>query len=156
MTYSLSLFLLLIAFWAANSGIYTSFVLLASLVSIIFVIIICRRMRLLDYETLPLHLLTRILPFYCWLIKEIVIGSCHVLKLIFQGEQAISPTIVTLKLNFTDELSRVIFANSVTLVPGTLCIKLDKHSIQVHALTQALADELLSGKLAQRVKRLES
>lgn len=156
MRYTLSLLLLLIAFWASNSNIYTEFLFIGAFVSIMLVLLISHRLCLLDQESLPLHLLTRIAPFYCWLIKEIMVGSFYVLKLIFLGNKAISPTIITITLDFNDELSKVIFANSITLVPGTLSLKLDKQSVQVHALTQELADELLNGEMARRIKRLES
>jgi len=120
------------------------------------VLLITRRMRLLDRESLPLHLFIRIVPFYAWLVKEIVRGSFYVLKLIFRGEKALSPTIITIPLDFKDELSKVIFANSITLTPGTLSLQLDRESVQVHTLTRELADDLLSGEMARRIKDLES
>jgi len=156
MRYTLGLFLLLIAFWASNSNIHTGLLFFLGLLSIILVLLISWRMSLLDSESLPLHLLIRIIPFYAWLLKEIVVNSFYVLKLIFRGEQALSPTIITIPLDFKEDLSRVIFANSITLTPGTLSLQLDRDSIQVHALTRELADELLTGEMARRIKELES
>lgn len=156
MRYTFSLFLLLLAFWASNSDIHTGLLFFLGLVSAMLVLLITRRMRLLDRESLPLHLFTRIVPFYAWLLKEIVVGSFYVLKLIFRGQKALSPTIITIPLDFKDELSGVIFANSITLTPGTLSLHLDRESVQVHALTRELADGLLSGEMAQRIKDLES
>lgn len=156
MRYTASLFLLLLAFWAGNSEIHTGLLFFLGLVSVMLVLLITRRLRLLDRESLPLHLFTRIAPFYCWLLKEIFFGSLYVLKLICLGDKAISPTIITVAFEFEDELSHVIFANSITLIPGTLSLQINKESVLVHALTQQLADELLGGEMARRIKRLES
>ncbi|WDE09030.1 Na+/H+ antiporter subunit E [Thalassomonas viridans] len=156
MRYTFSLFLLLLAFWASNSNIHTGLLFFLGLVSIMLVLLISRRMRLLDREALPLHLLVRIIPFYAWLLKEIVCGSVYVLKLIFRGKEALSPIIITVPLDFKEDLSKVIFANSITLTPGTLSLQLDRDSVQVHALTRELADELLAGEMARRIKELES
>ncbi|WDE02666.1 Na+/H+ antiporter subunit E [Thalassomonas actiniarum] len=156
MRYTFSLFLLLLAFWASNSEIHTGLLFFLGFVSIMLVLLITRRMRLLDRESLPLHLFTRIVPFYAWLLKEIVYSSFYVLKLIFRGEKALSPIIITIPLDFKDELSKVIFANSITLTPGTLSLHLDRDAVQVHALTRELAEALLSGEMARRIKALES
>lgn len=156
MRYTFSLFLLLLAFWAFNSDVHTSLLFFSGLVSTTLVLLISHRLQLPDRESQPFHLVTRIAPFYCWLIKEIVCGSFTVLKLVVQGDKALSPTIITVPFDFSDELSKVIFANSITLVPGTLSLHLDKGSVRVHALTQTFADQLLSGEMARRIKRLES
>ena len=155
MRYTFSLFLLLLAFWIVNSEYYTALLLFLGLLSIILVLVITHHMDLVDHESLPLHLIFRMVPFSFWLIKEIVLGSSYVLKRIFLGSKALSPTVITLKIDFRDEVSKVIFANSISLVPGTLSLQLDQESVQVHALTQELAEALLSGELARRIKRLE-
>lgn len=156
MRYVFGLFILLIIFWGVNSQYYSGFQLSLGLGSIALVMLLTHKMKLIDHESQPLHLLTRILPFYAWLIKEIVLGSLYVLKTILQGKQALSPKIITIKLDFKDDISTVIFANSITLTPGTLSLGFKNDSIQVHALTKELAQELLSGQLASKIKRLES
>ena len=155
MRYTFTLFFILLAFWALNSEYYTLFFLFWGMASVLLVLLIAYRMGLIDKESQPLHLVTRIAPYYLWLSKEIIIGSSYVLKRIILGSKAISPTIVTLKIDFKDELSKVIFANSITLVPGTLSMQLDRETIQVHALTRELAQQLASGEMARRIKSME-
>ena len=156
MRYPVSLFLLLSTFWLLNSSANNSLLLILGVASVLTVLLFTYKLKLLDKESLPIHLLTRIFPFYLWLIKEIVIGSCYVLKSILFRRQSIDPVTVVIKTNFSDELSKVIFANSITLVPGTLCLKLTDDSVTVHALTKYLAKQLQTNELALRVKRLES
>ncbi|PAJ73043.1 hypothetical protein CJF42_17925 [Pseudoalteromonas sp. NBT06-2] len=156
MRLTLSLFLLLIIFWTVNSGHYTHSILILGLLSIVLVLLICQRMKLVDQESLPLHLLIRISAFYCWLTKEIILGGIYVLKRILQGDTSIDPKIINIPLDFKDDICKVIFANSITLTPGTITLKLDNESIQVHALTTELADALINGEMARRIKMLES
>jgi multicomponent Na+:H+ antiporter subunit E len=155
MRFTFSLLLLLMLFWTVNSEYHSGLLLLLELISILLVLFVAHSMKLMDEETLPLHLLTRIWPFYLWLGKEIVLASCYVLKKICQGNNALTPQFITLSLDFKGEMSKVIFVNAITLIPGTLSVKLAQESVQVHVLTQELADDLKSGVLARQIKRLE-
>jgi multicomponent Na+:H+ antiporter subunit E len=51
----------------------------------------------------------------------------------------------------------VIYANSITLTPGTVTVSVDqkKGELLVHALSEKAARELLSGEMHRRVRKLE-
>ena len=53
------------------------------------------------------------------------------------------------------ELARVIYADSITLTPGTLSIDLEDGSVEVHALNESYLDVLERGEMDARVCRLE-
>ncbi len=156
MRYPLGLFLLLSVFWLMISANDSGQLLFLGFLSVLLVMLITHRMKLVDKESLPMHLITRIGPLYYWLIKEIISGSIYVLKKIILRDKAYTPKIVTIDLDFKHELSEVIFANSLTLTPGTLSLRFNHKSIHVHALTEELADELTGGELIRKIKRLES
>ena len=155
MRYSLGLFFVLTMFWLINSPNISSLLLFLGLISVCLVVTLIVRMKLLDRESLPLHLIARIIPFYLWLLKEIVLSSLNVLKKIVFPRQPLKPQILTIKLQFNEPLTEVIFANSITLVPGTLCLKLSKSEITIHALSKEFASTLRTGELTRRLKRLE-
>jgi multicomponent Na+:H+ antiporter subunit E len=51
------------------------------------------------------------------------------------------------------DLGKVIYANSITLTPGTVSINLtDDNRIIVHSLTQEGMDELKNGEMLRRVR----
>ena len=52
------------------------------------------------------------------------------------------------------DLGQVIFANSITLTPGTLSVDVANNEILVHALSKSGADDLLSGKMNRRVTQM--
>ena len=53
------------------------------------------------------------------------------------------------------DAGRVIFANSITLTPGTVTTRIADDAIEVHALSREGADDLLAGEMDRRVSALE-
>ena len=155
MRYSISLFLLLVVFWIVNSGYYNFLILFLGAVSVALVIFLSHRMNVVDHESLPLHLTVRIPGYWLWLIKEIVLANLDVTYRIWRGNSTISPTRFDLKISQRTDMGKVIYANSITLIPGTVAIDITGDSVSVHALTQKAAEELKSGLLDQRVSGLE-
>jgi len=49
----------------------------------------------------------------------------------------------------------VIFANSITLTPGTVSIDVQAGEIEVHALSKEAAEELVKGEMNRRVCAIE-
>jgi multicomponent Na+:H+ antiporter subunit E len=73
-------------------------------------------------------------------------------------EKAISPTWTVVSAKQKTRLGRVIFANSITLTPGTVSVEVGEDKILVHALSQEGADSLagdMGGEMGKRVCGLE-
>ena len=77
----------------------------------------------------------KLLTYCFWLIKEILKSNITVTKTI------LSPKKINVKQNMFDvplypksEAAQVIFANSITLTPGTITVETEKNSLLVHAL----------------------
>jgi multicomponent Na+:H+ antiporter subunit E len=90
-----------------------------------------------------------------WLLKEIVASNLTVAKLVLRPKLRVSPCVVRVKATQRGEGARVLFANSITLTPGTISMGTEKDAIIVHALTREIADGLLSGEMDRRVTALE-
>ena len=96
------------------------------------------------------------LPLYViWLIWEIIKANVDVARRILDPRLPISPRMVRVKADQRHELSRVIYANSITLTPGTVSVDTEGDMILVHALTKPAADDVEAGKMGRQVKRLE-
>ena len=67
----------------------------------------------------------------------------------------LSPRLVRVPLSQSNELATVIYANSITLTPGTVSVDIEGDEIIVHALTQELMDGLTEGDMDQRGNYLE-
>jgi len=147
----LSLLVFLALFWVLLSGYFTPFLLGAGLVSSIAVVwFVDRRMRVLDTEGHPVHMSLGALTYWPWLAWEIAKSAWDVTKIILHPRLPISPVILRVPATQETDTGRVLFANSITLTPGTVSLEADETSILVHALTRAGAEGLASGDMDRR------
>lgn len=121
------------------------------------VVLLALRMDVVDHEGHPLHLDPKALVIYwCWLLREIIVSNIYVCRLIVNPSMPISPTVIALRSSQSSDLSRVIFANSITLTPGTVTIDVDGDITEVHAITEEVARSLMQGSMDARVTALEN
>lgn len=156
MFHILSLGLVLSILWLLLSGHFSSVLLLSlGAASVALVLFISRRMDVIDGEGRhPIHLGWRIPVYIVWLIKEILLSSIAVARVILSPKMPIDPKMITVSGSQKRELGHVIYANSITLTPGTITVGLEKGVLSVHALTKEASDGLLSGEMDRRVSKM--
>lgn len=155
MLHVLALSTLLSVFWLINSGHYTPLLLSFMLVSVLFVSILCQRMDLIDGESQPLGLTFRFPSYLIWLAREVIVANIAVAACVWKGNRSIDPQVIKVTAGQKTDLGKVIYANSITLTPGTVSIDLVGSEITVHALTAESAADLMKGEMNQRVCRVE-
>ena len=156
MRHTIFLAISLAVFWLLNSGHYTPLMLSLGVISIALVLYIAHRMDVVDHESQPLHITRKLPAYYAWLIKEIILSNLVVVKHIWLGNKSISPTLKTIKVSQKTDIGKVIYANSITLTPGTVTVKLDGDEFMIHALLKESVEELEAGEMDRRVSRLEN
>jgi multicomponent Na+:H+ antiporter subunit E len=97
----------------------------------------------------------RVVLYIPWLLKEIVKSNLSVARIVLHPRLPVSPRIVRVKATQRGEGALVLFANSITLTPGTISLATEPDCVMVHALDEAIANDLLSGEMDRRVSRLE-
>ncbi len=155
MRHTISIAILLALIWLLNSGHYSALMLFFAALSIAVVVAISHRMDVVDHESTPVHLTLRIPSYYWWLTKKLISSNIDVVIRIWRGNHAISPCMETLPLSQVTDMGRVIYANSITLTPGTVVVDLETDSVTVHSLSKSGIDELKQGEMDSRVRRLE-
>lgn len=155
MARAISLFIVLLILWLLLSGIYEPLLIILGVASCAFVALIAYRMDVVDHEGHPIHLTWRCLVYWPWLAWEIVKSNIAVAKIIVQPKLPISPRVIKVKASQADELGHVIYANSITLTPGTVSINLEGHEIEVHALAAEFAEGVENGDMDRRVTKVE-
>jgi len=101
---------------------------------------------------------------YCnWLLWEIVKANFHVIKLTLTLrpiEDVIDPHMFSFTTSLKSDFARFILANSITLTPGTVTIRVHKDKFYIHALDYHTAGDLAehgsNGEMEQRVARIFS
>jgi multicomponent Na+:H+ antiporter subunit E len=150
------LLLSLAVFWLINSGHFEPLLLGLGAFSILLVAYINLRKLALDGRYEPPVLLSPRLPGYLWwLAIEIVKSNLDVVRRVWQRKPDLSPVVFTLPVRPMNELVRTLYANSITLTPGTVTLEVTPENFEVHALTREAADGLLEGEMERRVSRLE-
>ncbi|PCI65737.1 MAG: cation transporter [Gammaproteobacteria bacterium] len=156
MRHTLTLFVTLTVFWLLNSGHNTVLMTLLGLVSIIFVLYVAHKMDVVDHESQPVHLSLKFPGYFLWLLKELVLANISVVKSIWLGNSTISPCLMTIKSSQKTDLGIVIYANSITITPGTVSVDLIGDRITVHSLFKENIEFLKAGEMDRRVTELES
>jgi multicomponent Na+:H+ antiporter subunit E len=149
--HTISLGILLFTLWLALSGQLSILMLCLGLASTLMVVYIAHRMDVIDREKYPAHLTILLLRFWLFLSREVVIANFDVLKRIFRPGKNISPQLFELPVTQKTVLSRVIYANAITMTPGTVSLNLNKETITVHALSIEAAKDLCNGRMANAV-----
>ena len=155
MKHAFNLTLFLFALWLLLSGHYTPLMLLLGGLSTLLVVFLALRADLIDRETHPVLLKPSILLYWLWLAREIIKSNLDVARRILTPGLPISPNVFTVRATQQSDLGRVTYANSITLVPGTVAMDVDEDVITVHALTQEAAADLKRGEMNRRVCHVE-
>ena len=151
----ISAFFSLFLFWLLLSGYFTPFLVSAGLGSAVAVVLISRRMRVVDAEGHPIQMLPGALPYTVWLLAEVVKSAWVVSKIILDPRLPISPTMVRFKPTQRTSVGLVTHANSITLTPGTITIEASRGGFLVHALTRDGAAGAANGDMDARVTACE-
>ena len=158
MLHALGLWLFCLGLWLLLSGYFhVTLLLIFGALSCALVVFVAWRTEVIDPEEQPLRLRfnAHILTYWPWLLWQIVLANLDVARRIVDPKLPISPTLITLKPTQRSDLGRVIYANSITLTPGTVTTDLSGDTLEDHALTREGADALLEGDMDRRVTRLE-
>ncbi|NKB69569.1 MAG: cation transporter [Candidatus Latescibacteria bacterium] len=153
--YGISLTISLFAIWLLWSGHYTWLLITLGFISCLFVVLIVKRMDILDAESQPVHIIFKLLRYIPWLVWQIVLANLQVARIVLHPRLPISPSVFTIKTGQRTDLGRAIHANSITLTPGTVSVSVEAASIEVHALTDTFADAVRQGDMDRRVTQLE-
>lgn len=157
--HALGLIAVLYVLWLVLSGHYTPLLLTIGVVCAVGVCALALRMEVVDHESYPVHLrLWRFVVYWAWLFAEITKSNIDVARRILHPDLPISPTVIRVRASQRAPLGRVVYANSITLTPGTVSMDVrdDDDHIEVHALTREAAAAVEAGEMDRRVRELEA
>lgn len=126
-------------YWLGLSGYFKTLLLSLGVISVALVLLLCARMRILDDETVPYLAIPKTLSYFYWLGREIVKANIAVTKTVLKPDMEISPTLVKIPTGHKTDMGRTMFANSITLTPGTVSVDVEDDHILVHALQRSMA-----------------
>lgn len=84
------------------------------------------------------------------LLKEIVLSNIDVARVVLSRNMEIQPQLFEYETSLKSEKLRVIFANTITITPGTITVSLDGNKLLIHALR----DVNISGVTESKIEKL--
>lgn len=142
-------FLLFFGTWIIFSGLLDGFHLTLGILSCGLVSAIFTRVLFPGMDT-PLGVIISRIPrfvgYFGWLFKEIVWANLHVFRLAMLpgGMALMSPELVRIKIKLKGDGARYLLANSITLTPGTVSVKISKDELLVHSISRKTTEGLES------------
>lgn len=95
-----------------------------------------------------------ILPYAAYFVTKSVAGGVDVARRALAPSMPIDPALIEYEINLTGSAPRVIFANTISLLPGTLSARFVGDTLQVHALDATLSVQTDLRELESKVGAL--
>lgn len=146
-------FFIMFAFWVLLSGMFDAFHLTLGVLSCLLVTHFSHDLLFSqEYSSSWLRRLIGWAFYLPWLIKEIFVASLQVAYIVLHPRmlEMIDPQLIRFRTRLKKNLSKVTFAQSITLTPGTIAVSIDEDEFTVYALTNSAA-ESLPGEMERRV-----
>ena len=89
------------------------------------------------------------------MFKEIIISNIKVCLYIVIPNRKINPQIIKIKSSQISDLGHVLYANSITLTPGTVTIDVDGDTFTVHTLDCQFKESLESNEMDKKIRSTE-
>ncbi len=141
--------------WLLLSGHYEPLILAFGVFSSLLVTFIAWRMDREDDYAFPLILNPRLVFYWVWLIREILKSNLNVARVVLTPSLPISPIMVPFRAGMKCDLARMIYANSITLTPGTITTGTEGDILRIHALTWHDVDGREEDEMGQHICALE-
>ncbi len=151
--YQLLTFGILLLIWVVFSGLIDPFHITLGVISCAFVTWISSDLLFENREISigdRMGQAWRLCSYAVWLLWQIVLSNVHLLKLAFIGPKSLQPQIVKYETKLESDFEKFLLANSITLTPGTITMKILGNQYYIHAVSDFTAKGL-DGEMERRI-----
>ena len=141
-------FILLFATWVLMSGLFDLFHLSLGVISCLIVTALSHDLLFQDKKQglgSRFGEAFRFVGYTLWLFNQIVLANIHVIGLALSPKKyarELDPHIFTFKTILKTDFARFVLANSITLTPGTVTIRIEEDTFYIHAISRTAAGDL--------------
>lgn len=146
---------ILFALWLPLSGHFDWLFLFFGVLTCTIAVFVGARMGIVDRESVPVHLAWRVALYFPWLVWEVFKSNVRVARIILAPRVRVDPSIVHFRASQRTDLGRFIYANWITLTPGTVTTGIVGDDFEVHAIAQEEIDGSEENEMNRRVAVLE-
>lgn len=151
------MFILILLLWILFNGQVTLEIFLFGLVfATVFYAFLCKFFGFSFKKDIALlkksgYVIEYLLVLFIEIVKANIVAG----KLILSSREDVEPAIVKFKAPLKSERARVILANSITLTPGTITVRLQYDEFTVHCLDKSLAEGMNDSIFVKLLMRME-
>ena len=144
--------IVLYAFWLLLSGHYVALLLALGGLSVLIVVFFLRRMDRFDGEPSTLRPGLKFLRYIGWLLWQVVLSNIALARRVWDPALPIQPAWKRLDTHVSSPLEKTLYANSITLTPGTLTTDVGEDHFMIHCLSPEEMEALREGEMERRIK----
>ena len=152
-------FAVMLSFWVVLSGMFDAFHLSLGVICCLLVAHFSHDLLFFsDGKHSTGRSLLGFIAYLPWLFYQIVLANLQVAYIVLHPNMfgLIDPNVIRFKTKLKRPISKVTFAQSITLTPGTITVSIHDDEFSVYALTRNASDSL-PGEMEERIARaLES
>lgn len=152
------MYILLFVFWLLLCGKLTVEICLLGIAITGFMAVFLSKLFGYRIQT-DLRILRKVPLFLIYvliLLWEIVKANYSVCRYILFRKYKVTPTLVTFHTDLKTGLGRFLLANSITLTPGTITVRVNENELTVHCLDQSMLDTSPDGVFQRWIRKLEA
>lgn len=138
-------------FWLLLSGFFLPLLLALGGLSILMVVYFLKKMDAIDLQPISLRPGIRLLRYLGWLAGQVVLSNIDVARRVWSSSLPIDPRWEQLDTKVTTPLEKTLYANSITLTPGTLTTDVCDQHFMIHSLSASGIEELRKGEMQKRI-----
>lgn len=145
------------ALWLLMSGIYKPLIIGFGAISVLIAVWVARRADAVDGACPELSLSpVGLVKYFVWLLGEIAKANWVVTKIILAPGMKMRQHLCRVPYIQKTDTGQVIFANSITLTPGTITVEVEEKDFLVHALNFTDGDPAAMADMGRRVAEIET
>ena len=137
--------------WLLLSGQNIALLLALGGLSVLIVILTIFKMDKVDGEPIALRPGLKFFRYLAWLAWQVVLSNIDVARRIWEPRLSIEPCWQKLDTKVSSPLEKTLYANSITLTPGTLTTDVSDDHFMIHSLTPKGIEDLRQGEMQRRI-----
>lgn len=96
-----------------------------------------------------------IISYIIWLMKEIMISTFRVIKITWNSKLLIDSQFTMIMLKQKNcSMHTLLYANSITLTPGTVTLCVDNNKFLVHSLNETFLNDLNNDTMSAKIQKI--
>ena len=153
---TIGVIIVFLGLWLLLSGVYKPLTVSLGVLSTLAVVFIINRMDSIDQDHVEFHLNpVKFISYQGWLLVEIAKANWVVTKIILSPSMPVKQHMFSVPYTQASDLGQVIFANSITLTPGTVSVETEPGQFLVHAVAYTADDKAALADMDRRVTACE-